>query len=287
MIEVSKLNYRYPGGHELALSDLNFTVETGEIFGFLGPSGAGKSTTQKILIGLLRGFEGEVRVLGRPLQSWRSDYYQQIGVSFELPNHYLKLTALENLNYFRTLYTGKTDDPVKVLEAVGLAEDARKRVSDFSKGMRIRLNLARSLLHRPRLLFLDEPTSGLDPVNAQRIKDLIRQQQAGGTTVFLTTHHMAFAEEVCDRVAFIVEGRIALIDRPSELKLRYGERTLKVEVGNGEEVQVHSFPLEGLASNPFFLSLLASPHLRTLHSQESSLESIFIRVTGKALQGAA
>ncbi|WP_299432501.1 ABC transporter ATP-binding protein [uncultured Meiothermus sp.] len=287
MIEVSKLNFSYPGSRKLALSDLNFSVEPGEIFGFLGPSGAGKSTTQKILIGLLRGFEGEVRVLGKPLQSWRSDYYQQIGVSFELPNHYLKLTALENLHYFRTLYAGRTDDPLQVLESVGLEGDARKRVSDFSKGMRIRLNLARALLHRPKLLFLDEPTSGLDPVNSRRIKEIIRQKRQGGTTVFLTTHNMTFAEEVCDRVAFMVDGRIALIDRPSELKLRYGERTLKVEVGDGEEVKVHTFPLANLADNPFFLALLKSPHLRTVHSQESTLESIFIRVTGKTLESAA
>ena len=287
MIEVSNLNFSYPASKKLALKDLNFCVEHGEIFGFLGPSGAGKSTTQKILIGLLRGFEGEVRVLGKPLQNWSSDYYQHIGVSFELPNHYLKLTALENLHYFRSLYPGKTDDPLKVLESVGLAEDANKRVADFSKGMRIRLNVARSLLHRPKILFLDEPTSGLDPVNAGRIKDLIRQKQAGGTTVFLTTHNMAFAEEICDRVAFMVEGQIKLIDSPSELKLRYGQRTVKVEVGSGAEVDVHSFPIADLASNPFFVALLKSPHLRTLHSQESSLESIFIRVTGRALDHAA
>jgi fluoroquinolone transport system ATP-binding protein len=287
MIEVSNLNYRYPGGRKLALENLNFSVEAGEIFGFLGPSGAGKSTTQKILIGLLKGFEGDVRVLGMPLQSWSSDYYEQIGVSFELPNHYLKLTALENLHYFRTLYAGRTEEPMKVLDWVGLGEDANKRVLEFSKGMRIRLNVARALLHRPKLLFLDEPTSGLDPVNAQRIKEIIRQKQAEGTTVFLTTHNMAFAEEICDRVAFMVDGQIALIDRPSELKLRYGERTLRVEVGEGEEVKVHSFALENLANNPFFLALLKSPHLRTLHSQESTLESIFIRVTGKTLESAA
>lgn len=287
MIEVSDLNFSYPASKKLALKDLNFRVGRGEVFGFLGPSGAGKSTTQKILIGLLKGFGGEVRVLGKLLQNWSSDYYQHIGVSFELPNHYLKLTALENLDYFRTLYKGQTDDPIKVLESVGLVEDAHKRVSDFSKGMQIRLNVARSLLHRPRLLFLDEPTSGLDPVNSQRIKDLICQKQAGGTTVFLTTHNMAFAEEICDRVAFMVEGQIKLIDRPSELKLRYGERTVKVEVGSGAQVDVHSFPLSDLASNPFFLALLKSPYLRTLHSQESSLENIFIRVTGRALDSAA
>jgi fluoroquinolone transport system ATP-binding protein len=283
MLEVSYLNFRYPARATLALKDINFTIKPGEIFGFLGPSGAGKSTMQKILIGLLRGYEGEIKVLGKDLRSWKADYYEQIGVSFELPNHYLKLTALENLEYFRTLYGGKTEEPLKVLEWVGLAEDANKRVADFSKGMRIRLNVARSLLHRPKLLFLDEPTSGLDPVNAKRIKDVIVQKQKEGTTVFLTTHNMTFAEELCDQVAFMIDGQIKLIDEPSELKLRYGERSIRVEVGEDNDVKVHSFPLNGLAQNACFLKLLQTPNIRTIHSQESTLESIFLRVTGRAL----
>jgi fluoroquinolone transport system ATP-binding protein len=283
MLEVSYLNFRYPARATLALKDINFTIKPGEIFGFLGPSGAGKSTMQKILIGLLRGYEGEIKVLGKDLRSWKADYYEQIGVSFELPNHYLKLTALENLEYFRTLYGGKTEEPLKVLEWVGLAEDANKRVADFSKGMRIRLNVARSLLHRPKLLFLDEPTSGLDPVNAKRIKDVIVQKQKEGTTVFLTTHNMTFAEELCNQVAFMIDGQIKLIDEPGELKLRYGERSIRVEVGEDNDVKVHSFPLNGLAQNTCFLKLLQTPNLRTIHSQESTLESIFLRVTGRAL----
>jgi fluoroquinolone transport system ATP-binding protein len=189
MIEVRNLQFVYAGTTQSALKGISFAIERGEIFGLLGPSGAGKSTTQKILIGLLKDYQGTVRVLGKDLKMWQSEYYEQIGVSFELPNHYLKLTALENLRYFQSLYSGVTDSPQQVLEMVDLAEDGDKRVSQFSKGMRIRLNVARSLLNKPKVLFLDEPTAGLDPVNAQRIKELIQRKKADGTTIFLTTHN--------------------------------------------------------------------------------------------------
>ena len=170
MIKVRELTFTYPGSARPALKQLSFSVERGEILGFLGPSGAGKSTTQKILIGLLKDYQGDVSVFGQDLRSWRSEYYERIGVSFELPNHYLKLTALENLNYFRSLYEGETEDPNNLLDMVGLGDDGALRVSQFSKGMKNRLNFARSLLNKPELVFFDEPTTGLDPVSARRIK---------------------------------------------------------------------------------------------------------------------
>ena len=138
---------------------MDFTVARGEIFGFLGPSGAGKSTTQKLLIGLLRGHGGEATVWGKDPLAWGSDYYERIGVSFELPNHYQKLTGLENLRFFASLYSGETSDPMALLDAVGLADDANTRVGKYSKGMQMRLTFARSLINNPELLFLDEPTS--------------------------------------------------------------------------------------------------------------------------------
>lgn len=288
MITVQDLRFTYPGTQKEVLHGLGFHVEKQEILGFLGPSGAGKSTTQKILIGLLRRYQGRVRVLGRELRGWGSDYYEQIGVSFELPNHYLKLTALENLNYFRSLYRGPTHDPMEVLAWVGLAEDARQRVAHFSKGMKIRLNVARSLLHKPQVLFLDEPTTGLDPVNARRIKDLIRTQRAGGTTVFVTTHDMTVADELCDRVAFITEGDLRVVDAPGVLKKRYGKRSVAVEYvergGDPSDVRAREFPLDGLGDNEEFVRLLQSAQrLETIHTQETTLENIFIQVTGREL----
>lgn len=283
MIEVKDLLFTYPKGTQPALQGLSFTVAPGEIFGFLGPSGAGKSTTQKILIGLLQGFTGEVAVLGKPLGTWKSDYYERIGVSFEFPNHYLKLTALENLRCFGALYDRPLMDQKKLLELVGLQDDGDIPVGQYSKGMKNRLSVARALLHNPDLLFLDEPTAGLDPVNARRVMDLIREQQQLGKTVFLTTHDMSVADELCERVAFIVAGQIPLIDRPAELKLKFGQPGLRVEFQQNGQVQSREFRLQGLGENQAFLDLLCGSTIRTIHTQEASLSDVFIRVTGQPL----
>lgn len=283
VVNVRDLTYRYPRAETPAIVDLSFSIEPGEIVGFLGPSGAGKSTTQKVLIGLLRGYAGHVHVFGRPLSAWGAAYYERIGVSFELPNHFLKLTARENLTNFRSLYRGKTREPADVLDLVGLAEDADTPVGQFSKGMKGRLTVARSLLHDPELLFLDEPTSGLDPVNARRIRDIVRVQQDAGKTVFLTTHNMAVADDLCDRVAFVVDGRIALVDAPRALKLRYGEPTVRVEFAAGGATEQRDFPLAGLGENETFLRLLRSEPIQTIHTREEALEDICIRITGREL----
>ena len=282
MIEVDKVTFAYAKTAAPAVRDLGFQVETGEIFGFLGPSGAGKSTIQKILIGLLKGYQGRVAVLGRDLAAWRSDYYERIGVSFELPNHFLKLTALENLAYFGALYSRTTRAPQQLLELVGLGGDGHLPVGQFSKGMKNRLNVARALLHDPELLFLDEPTSGLDPTNARRIKELIAAQRQAGKTIVLTTHNMAVAEELCDRVAFIVDGQIQLIDTPRVLKLRYGQASVAVEYAAGAGSERMCFPLAGLGDNPAFLDRLRHG-VQTIHSQEATLEDIFVRVTGRSV----
>lgn len=285
MISVHDLTYTYPGATQETLHGLHFDIAEGEIFGFLGPSGAGKSTTQKILIGLLQEYGGTIEVMDRELRAWGQEYYEHVGVSFELPNHYLKLTALENLNYFRSLYSGATLDPMEVLTWVGLEEDADRRVAEFSKGMKIRLNVARSLIHKPKLLFLDEPTSGLDPVNARNIKDLVLDLRAQGTTIFVTTHDMTVADQLCDRVAFITAGAIRVIDAPSALKKQYGTRNVRVEYLNGADgVQRQEFPLDGLGENAAFLRLLQSARrVETIHTQETTLENIFIQVTGEEL----
>src|SRR5688572_21616082 len=160
MIDVKNLTFTYAKTDTPALAGLNFAIERGEIFGFLGPSGAGKSTTQKILIGLLKSYTGRVTVFGRELTKWGQAYYERVGVAFELPNHFRKLTALENLAYFSSLYAHANRTPQELLDIVGLGADGNMPVAQFSKGMQGRLNLARALLHDPELLFLDEPTSG-------------------------------------------------------------------------------------------------------------------------------
>lgn len=204
-------------------------------------------------------------------------------MAFESPNHYLKLTARENLELFSGLHGGACEKPETLLERVGLIEDADKRVAEFSKGMRGRLTLARALLHRPELLFLDEPTAGLDPVAARRIRRVILDARSAGATIFLTTHDMVTADELCDRVAFLVEGRIEAIDEPRKLRLAHGRRCVKVESDDDGARSTREFSLDGLADNEAFLSTLRSPRVETIHTLETSLEDVFVSVTGRRL----
>lgn len=284
VIRVRGLTFSYPKAAEPAVHGMDFTVGRGEIFGFLGPSGAGKSTTQKILIGLLRGHGGQVSVWGKDPLDWGPDYYERIGVSFELPNHYQKLTGRENLEFFASLYDVAARDPLELLDAVGLAEDADIRVGKYSKGMQMRLTFARALLHDPELLFLDEPTSGLDPVNARRVKNMVLDLKARGRTIFLTTHDMATADELCDRVAFVVDGRIVALDTPAELKIARSQRLVRVEYrGDNGALDSTEFALDGLADDPVFHAVLRSHHVETIHSREASLDDVFVEVTGRQL----
>lgn len=284
MIEVSGLRYAYPGAKKPAVDGLEFSVSSGEIFGFLGPSGAGKSTTQKVLIGLLRSYAGSAKVLGRELKTASRDLYEDIGVAFEFPHFYAKLTAEENLRLFASLYDGRRPiDPRPILERLGLLPDLRKKVSDYSKGMKMRLNFCRALMHDPAVLFLDEPTSGLDPANARILKDMVLEAKGAGKAVFLTTHDMHLAEELCDRLAFIVNGTLVLLDDPRSLKLRYGKNTVRVEYETSEGLGAATFDLESLGRDEAFTDLLKAAKIRTIHSEEADLESIFIRTTGRSL----
>lgn len=282
MINVRNLQFAYPGAETPTVKGIDFQIAAGESFGFLGPSGAGKSTTQKILIKLLAGFTGTVEILDRDLLDWDKTFYNYVGVGFELPNHFGKLTALENLQFFGSFYDRGLQDPMDLLAMVGLQADAHKYVRDFSKGMKMRLNFIRALLHDPEILFFDEPTSGLDPTNARIMKDIILDLKRKGKTLFITTHNMHDAEELCDRVAFIVDGQIRLIDAPKALKLKHGQRQVKVEYLNGQPLS-QSFPLDTLGQNAEFLRILQEEQIETIHSEEASLEDIFIKVTGTSL----
>ncbi|WP_237572431.1 ABC transporter ATP-binding protein [Mycolicibacterium lacusdiani] len=285
VISVRGLRFTYPKANIPAVRGMDFEVGRGEIFGFLGPSGAGKSTTQRLLIGLLRGHEGDIAVWGREPVAWGPDYFERVGVSFELPNHYPKLTALENLRFFASLYGGETRDPNELLAAVGLADAASTRVGKFSKGMAMRLTFARALLNDPDLLFLDEPTSGLDPVNARSVKDMILDLRARGRTVFLTTHDMATANELCDRVAFVVDGQIVALDAPAELRIARSRRVVRVGYRASDGgLEAAEFPMDGLADDGEFRAVLRNHHVETIHSAEASLDDVFVEVTGRRLQ---
>ncbi|MBC8374545.1 MAG: ABC transporter ATP-binding protein [FCB group bacterium] len=284
MIQVNDLHFAYGSNSHDTLRGLNFHVDTGEIFGFLGPSGAGKSTTQKILIGILNNYRGAVQVNGLNLQQLNSEFYESIGVAFETPNLYSKFTALENLDFFAQFYSSEARNPLELLAAVGLEEAAKTRVSDFSKGMKVRLNFCRSLLNNPKLLFLDEPTAGLDPVNLRKMEALILAEKTRGNTICITTHDMHVADTLCDRVAFIVDGEVSLIDSPRDLKLQHGERFVDIEYREGDSLQTKSISMEKLGTNDAFQNILNNQYIETIHSREASLEDVFVKTTGRSLQ---
>ena len=284
MIKVESVFYKYPGARQDIIEDVSFEVRKGEIFGFLGPSGAGKSTLQKILTGVLRDYRGRVQVLGTEMKHRKSSFYESIGVDFEFPNFYGKFTALENLQYFASLYTKKTRAPMKLLEQVGLQNDAHKRVASYSNGMKMRLGFVRCLLHDPQLLFLDEPTSGLDPANARVLKDMMLDQKKAGKTVILTTHNMHDAAELCDRVAFIVDGKIKALNTPQAFQV--SSTTTEVSysyIKDGRTLNRRSM-LPQLGKDDEFIKALQKGSLLSIHSQERTLEEVFLSLTGRSLQ---
>ena len=224
MITVENLIFRYNPGLPDVVRDISFKINRGEVFGFLGPSGAGKSTAQKILTGQLKNYAGSVRIDGVEIKNAERSIYNKIGVAFEFPNLYEKLTAIENLRLFASFYDKEITDPELLLRMVNLFDDRNTLVGSFSKGMKMRLNFARSIMHNPDLLFLDEPTTGLDPVNAKMIRDIIEEMRKKGTTIFLTTHNMHDADSLCDRLALIDNGVLIISGSPADLKMQYGEK---------------------------------------------------------------
>ena len=283
VIRVEGLRVRYPAAARDAVAGIDFAVAAGEVFGLLGPNGAGKSTTQRVLTGQHRRYSGAAEVLGRPVDAWGRALYERIGVGFELPAYFPKLTARENLAAFAALYRRPADRPEQALAAVGLADAADQRAATFSKGMKMRLNLARAIAHRPDVLFLDEPTSGLDPANAADVRALIRAQADAGRTIFLTTHDMSAVEQLCTRVAFMRDGAIVAIDTPRRLRLAYGRRSVTVEFAEAGELRHAEFPT---VDDPGLLALLATGRVQTVHTREAALADVFIAVTSHLPAGA-
>ncbi len=281
MIEVRNLTFSY-GKDKQALHGLNFTVEDGEIFGFLGPNGSGKSTTQKILTGILRGHGGTVSLFGRDIRSVHTrEFFQKIGVLFEFPYLYANLSALDNLNYFSSFYPKEqVRDAKELLDELEFKRDYQKKpVSSYSKGMRQRVSMARALISSPQLLFLDEPTSGLDPSGAVLFRRIIEKERKKGTTVFVTTHNMLDADLLCDRVAFIADGKIAALDTPENLKEQNSDRSIAVcylHQGRREERIVTASELKSGFR-------FACDKLISVHSKEPTLEDIFIQYAGRRL----
>lgn len=284
MIDIKNLNFTYQKSKKHAVKDTTFSINKGEIFGFLGPSGAGKTTTQRLIIGLLKGYSGCIHIMGKERKDWDKSFFEHIGVAFDFPNLYLKLTAWENMKLISSYYQKQPKDLCLLFDQVGLLKDKDQKVESFSKGMKMRLNFIRSIMHDPNIMFFDEPTSGLDPVNAKIIKDTILSMKAQGKTIFLTTHNMTVAEQLCDRVAFINEGIISAIDSPKNLMLAHGKASVDVTFEQDASIVNESFPLGTIGSNTRFHEIIRSKKILTMHSQEATLEDVFIKFTGRALQ---
>lgn len=283
MISVSNLYHSYSNDEKFAVKNVSFEIEEGEVFGFLGPSGAGKSTTQAILTGLLQLQKGEVTVAGYDIKHIKNEMFNKIGMSFEQSNVYSKMSGKENLDFYRKLFDVETREPQELLELVGLGDKGDIKAGEYSKGMKHRLTFARSMINNPRLWFLDEPTTGLDPAIASEIKAIIKEQNKKGVTIFLTTHNMYIADELCDRVGFIVDGELKLVDSPKNLKLQYGEKFVEVEYQDGKETKKESLSFVKKEDIDRLKEILDQYEIQTMHTKEATLEEIFIKVTGREL----
>ena len=281
-IIVENLTYRY--GDLLAVDHVSFDVGQGEILGFLGPNGAGKTTTQKMLTGQLLPKEGHATLLGYDVATQTAEVQSRIGVCFESTNLYEQMTAVDNLSLFAELFGVKDFDGFALLRRVGLAGREKDKVSGYSKGMKQRLMVARSMVNRPDILFMDEPTSGLDPVSAEAIRHIILEERDRGATIFLTTHDMWEADKLCDRVAFMDNGKIAALDTPHSLKQKYGKRSLIAEVASPDgHLNRREISLDTDDTVHAIQDIFGSGKVVTMHSEEATLEDIFIQITGRRL----
>lgn len=272
MITVEKITKRF--GNKTALNQIQFNVDKGEIFGFLGPSGAGKTTLINILTGQLKADEGTTQLLGKDTKNLTPEDLTRIGLVGDSSGYYEKLSLEKNLIVYAKIYGLPNSRVDEVLEQVGLLESKKTIAEKLSTGMRQRMFLARALLNRPELLFLDEPTSGLDPMTSKKIHRLLEELKAAGTTIFLTTHDMVEATEMCDRISLLNQGDLVEIGTPRDIIQKYNkEKRVKVTFTD-HSVQVMAF--EDLKDQDM-------TKVELIHSMEPTLEDIFIQLTGEKL----
>ena len=272
MITVEKITKRF--GNKTALNQIQFNVDKGEIFGFLGPSGAGKTTLINILTGQLKADEGTTQLLGKDTKDLTPEDLARIGLVGDSSGYYEKLSLEKNLIVYAKIYGLPNSRVDEVLEQVRLLESKKTIAEKLSTGMRQRMFLARALLNRPELLFLDEPTSGLDPMTSKKIHRLLEELKAAGTTIFLTTHDMVEATELCDRISLLNQGDLVEIGTPRDIIQKYNkEKRVKVTFNDHSE-QVMAF--EDLKDQDM-------TQVELIHSMEPTLEDIFIQLTGEKL----
>ncbi|MEZ4507744.1 MAG: ABC transporter ATP-binding protein [Thermomicrobiales bacterium] len=278
-IDVRNLSKHY--GAVRAVDDISFSVERGEIFGLLGHNGAGKTTTIRMMTGRTKPTGGSVRIAGFDAVTQLEQIKPLINLVFEDQNLYERMSGQDNLAFFAKLYGVPKSRVSTLLDRVGLDAEARKRkVKTYSSGMKQRLLIARALINDPKILFLDEPTRGLDPSSARELRQIVREMSEQGTTVVLCTHYMEEADELCDRVAFMSSGKIVAMDTPQELKLMYGTPSARLLLKDRSELLVD---LDSPDDARRVEQLMANGEVLTIHSQEGTLEDVFVNVAGRPL----
>ena len=278
VIKVEKLEKKFK--EQTAVKEVSFEVGQGEIFGLLGPSGAGKTTMIKMMTGELAKTSGNCEVLGmQPEQYKTARFKSQIGVLSDNSALYERLTVNDNLKLFCKLYNAPLSSVKEVLQIVNLEGEEKKIVSKLSKGMKQRVLLAKTLIHKPALLFLDEPTSALDPGNTAHIHYGLKKLNEAGTTIFLNTHNMEEANMLCNRVAFLSDGILQEIGKPNELRYKYSNHAFHIETNSGERLVLDNSPenAEQIAR------LIADKQIKEMHTDNPTLGEIFLKVTGKEL----
>ncbi|HIT51087.1 MAG TPA: ABC transporter ATP-binding protein [Candidatus Aveggerthella excrementigallinarum] len=261
------------------LSNLTFAVRRGEAFGFLGPSGAGKTTTIKLLTRQLAKDAGRIQLFGRPIENAAPADYERIGILSDTSALYERMSIEDNLRFYASIRGVSPSGIPRLLERMGLKRDRKTLIKNCSKGMRQRAALLAALIHSPELVFLDEPTSGLDPVARTEVHRMLAELRSAGTTIFITTHDMAEAEEVCDRVGILNEGSLVACDEPDALKLRFARNRVSVRTRTRGTIET----TKDAAGAPVLAELLEAGECLSIHSDEPNLEEVFLELTGREL----
>jgi ABC-2 type transport system ATP-binding protein len=304
IITASGLTKRY--GRILAVDHINFKVKKGEIFGFLGPNGAGKTSTIRMLTSLTKPTSGTAMIAGRDCVRDSLAVKREIGVVSEVSNLYNEISAWDNLMFIGELYgvneSARVERSKQLLEVFQLYERRNDRVNGYSKGMKRRVRIAAALLHRPKVLFLDEPTSGLDVQSSRLIRSLVKELNKEGMTIFLTTHYIDEADQLCDRIAIIKQGKIVVEDSPEKLKsslesehiveIAFDKDSLDIETflrsdpvvkevsKQGDKYHIHTGNLSEVIKKMVQFAVSNRVEIVSMNTKQPSLEDAFIKYTG-------